>query len=158
MKTTLRYLPGFLVAAMALALSASLAFAGQPATSAGLTKAATHTGKAVPVRAHGDGATADLDATEEATETETETDEDTEEEAPSEPADEAANCSTDPTALGGEELLALTHGSIVCWAAQQVTPDGYANHGAWVKTWAQLKLDENGVAIPKAHGKGAAHH
>ena len=58
------------------------------------------------------------------------------------------NCTTDPTNLIGAQLAALTHGSIVCWAAHQPTPAGYANHGAWVSHWAKQNA---------GHGAGHSH-
>jgi hypothetical protein len=157
MTTRLRHARGPLFALMGLALSASLAFASEPAGSvAGLGQATAHSGKAVPVRAQTDGLGADEDS---GTESDSDTDPGTETDTSTETPDVAGdNCVTDPATLTPEQLAAATHGSIVCWAANQPTPDGYANHGAWVKHWAQMKFDANGVAIPKAqHGKSANH-
>jgi hypothetical protein len=110
---------GFLIAFVALALSASLAFGAQPTTT-GLANAAAHAGKIVPVQ--GVDETTDV-TTDETTESDT--------------SDTSDNCATDPSALTPEELAAMRHGSIVCWAAQQTTwPEWFANHGAFVKCWA----------------------
>ena len=139
MNTTIRRLPGFAIAAVALALSASLAFAAQP-VGGGLANAASHSGKSVPTKAS-DGLGADQDANE-ATETETET---------TDPADSADNCTVDLT-QDVTVLEGLNHGSVVCSAAQMDTPDGYANHGAWVSHWAHLGKDSFNDA-PNTHGK-----
>jgi hypothetical protein len=136
--TTIRRLPGFAIAAVALALSASLAFAAQP-VGGGLANAASHSGKSVPTKAT-DGVSADQD-TDEATETETETED---------PADAADNCTVDLT-QDVSVLLTLNHGSVVCSAAQMDTPDDYANHGAWVSHWAHLGKDKFDAA-PNTHG------
>ena len=64
-----------------------------------------------------------------------------------------ANCATDPTGLTSDQLAALSHGSIVCWAAQQPTPSGYANHGAWVSHWAHMnKGNDAGATGGKSKG------
>jgi hypothetical protein len=157
-KTALRRLPGFAIALLALALSASLAFAGQPAGSAApLTKASTHAGRTVPVQAGADTQGADED-----TDTETEPDEtdatDTTDETDQTESDSADNCLTDPTGLTDEELAAMSHGSIVCWAAQQTSWDTtlYKNHGAFVSHWA--KTGHKGAdATTRQHGKSANH-
>lgn len=141
MTTTIRRLPGFAIAAMALALSASLAFAAQP-VGGGLANAANHSGKSVPTKAT-DGASAD--DTNEATDTETQDPTD-----PTNPTDSADNCNVDLT-QDVTVLEGLNHGSVVCSAAHMATPDGYANHGAWVSHWAHLgkaKFD----AAPTTHG------
>ena len=133
--TTLRRLPGIAIAVVALCLSASLVFAGQPAAAgSGLSKAASHAGKSVPVRGGADNADKEGDET---------TDE----------GDGGDNCATDPRTQTAEQLADMTHGSIVCWAAHQETPDGYANHGAWVSSWARGEHGEQAPA--KAHGKSA---
>jgi hypothetical protein len=49
-----------------------------------------------------------------------------------------------------QELAALGHGSYVCWAAHQPTPDGYANHGAWVSHWAHMGKAKGTAG--KSHG------
>jgi hypothetical protein len=130
-----RHLRGLLIAIVALTMSAGLASAAHPATdrlSHGVQNANT-------------------------TETSSETDEssETEEsETESDSSDESAgdNCATDPTGLTPEELAALSHGSIVCWAAQQDTPEGWDNHGAWVSHWAKLNHGADASAAGKAKG------
>jgi hypothetical protein len=63
------------------------------------------------------------------------------------------------------------HGAIVCGAAQAETPDGYANHGAYVREFAQDNAGAQKSAAAKAkhssgevttsnvtkHGKGHGH-
>ena len=84
-------------------------------------------------------------------------------------ADAGDNCATDPTGLTAEELAAMTHGSIVCWAAHQTEwPDWFANHGAFVRCWAhQGKADaaraptaagaRRAAPPPTSHGNGKGH-
>ena len=140
-------LRGILIALAALALSASLAFGAQPDGSRGLTNAALHAGKTVPVQATDEETTAD-EGTEEASE------------------DAGENCTTDPTTLSAEELAALKHGSIVCWAAHQTEwPAWFSNHGKFVSCWAhQGKADaaDCTVAPPvgatTSHGNGKGHN
>ena len=134
MKDILRRLKGVLIAVTALALSASLTFGAQaPAASKSLART---TQAEDTVSGSGD------ESTDEATD---ETDES---------SDGGDNCATDPTGLTPEELAALSHGSIVCWAAHQPTPDGYKNHGAWVSQWA--KGDHGGQNSNAASGKSHA--
>ena len=132
---------GFLIALVALALSAGLAFGAQPITT-GLANAAAHAGKTVPV-----------DAADETTGDET-TDESTDSEDSSDTSD---NCSTDPTALTPEELAAMRHGSIVCWAAHQTTwPEWFSNHGAFVKCWAHQGKKADAPSCTTAPAPAAA--
>jgi hypothetical protein len=153
--TTIRRLPAVLTAIIALALSASLAFAGQPVSSSGgLTRASTFAGKSVPVRDavedpagdQDEDADADADAGED-----TDVDEDAGEDA-GDSADAADNCTTDPTGLTPEQLAEMTHGSVVCWAAHQTDWDTslYANKGAWVSSWAKQNHGHQGDA--SSHG------
>ncbi|HKB28362.1 MAG TPA: hypothetical protein VKC59_05020, partial [Candidatus Limnocylindrales bacterium] len=138
--TTLRRLPGFAIAAMALALSASLVFAAQP-VSTGLANAASHSGQAVPLKGASDGVSSDeITEPDESTQTETET-------------STADNCTVDLT-QDVTVLEGLNHGSVVCTAAQMPTPDGYDNHGAWVSHWAHLGKDSFNNA-PNTHGKSS---
>lgn len=130
MITTLRRLPGFAIAAVALALSASLVFAGQPA-GGGLANALSHSGKTVPVRAASDGVSSDEG---------TETDESTAPETETE-SDSADNCNVDLT-QDPAVLATLNHGSVVCTAAHMGAQDGYDNHGAFVSHWAHLGKDK----------------
>jgi hypothetical protein len=141
--TTLRRLPGFAIAIVALVMSASLAFAGQP-VSTGPTNAASHAGKAVPTRAPVTAKDDQDTETDEGTETDTET------EAASDSAD---NCTVDLT-QDPSVLETLNHGSVVCSAAHTDTPEGYANHGAWVSHWAHLGKDAFN-APTKTHGKSS---
>jgi len=138
-------LRGLLIAFVALALSAGLAFGAQPDASAtGLANAAAHAGKTVPVE------TVD-ETTDESTD---ETSQDTES------SDAGTNCTTDPTTLTPEELAALKHGSIVCWAAHQTQwPEWFANHGAFVKCWAhQGKTDAPSCTTAPVAGAATTGH
>jgi hypothetical protein len=127
-------LRGVLIAFAALALSAGLAFGAQPEAGWGLTNAAAHAGKTVPVRA------AQQDTDEETVDdTDDLEDEDTDEAVDEEVEDTGGgeNCATDPTTLSPEDLDLLKHGSIVCWAAHQKEwPEWFAKHGDFVKCWA----------------------
>jgi hypothetical protein len=140
--TAIRHLPGFALAILVLALSASLAFAGQPAGASG-GHANSHATKTAPV-ASGD----------EDTETEppdADTDEDTETET--EDSDSADNCTVDLT-QDPAVLLTLNHGSVVCSAAHATDWDTtlYKNKGAWVSHWAKMN---HGHDPNKQHGKPA---
>jgi len=120
-----------LISLVVLVFTAGIAFAGKPSTPAnGLAVASEASGKTVPVRAQVE------EAEDEEVEAEEEEAPELEEQVESEEAGE--NCATDPTALTAEELAEVRHGSVVCWAAHQETPEeGYANHGEWVSEWAQ---------------------
>jgi hypothetical protein len=151
---------GILIALIALALSASLAFGAQPpaAASFGLENAASHAGKTVPVAGTDPVTTEDEETDEEPAE-----DEEEEEESEDEESEEAGdNCLTDPTGLTEDELAAMKHGSIVCWAAHQDTPEGYDNHGAWVSEWAHAgkggddTAEDVDAVQAKGKGKGKA--
>jgi len=121
--STLTRLRPLLISLIVLVFTAGIAFAGKPSTPAnGLAVASEASGKTVPVQ----------------TEVEDEEEEEApeaEEEVESEEAGE--NCATDPSELTAEELAEVRHGSVVCWAAHQETPEGYANHGEWVSEWAK---------------------
>ena len=67
-------------------------------------------------------------------------------------ADAGDHCATGPTTLTASQLEAANHGSIVCWAAHQATPDGYANHGAFVSEWARKN---HGAAATDGAGSNA---
>jgi hypothetical protein len=143
MKERMPFFRSLLIAMTTLALSAGLAFGAAPQASWGLENAAAHAGKTVPVA----GGAEDLGDDEETTDEET-TDEETEEpedsDEPEEDEEEGVeseeageNCATDPSALTGEELGELKHGSIVCWAAHQTEwPAWFDGHGPFVKCWA----------------------
>ena len=135
---------GILIALAALALSASLAFGAQP-DGKGLSNAAAHAGKTVPVQAADEETAEDESASEDAGE----------------------NCATDPTTLTEEELAALKHGSIVCWAAHQTEwPEWFSNHGKFVSCWAhQGKAEAADCTVAPAaeatttsHGNGKGHN
>jgi len=126
-------------------MSASIAFGAQPpsAASGGLANAASHAGKTVPVQA---------DENQSAGE-----DEDSDEGDEADESSEGAgdNCTTDPTGLTDEELAAMSHGSIVCWAAHQTEwPAEYKNHGAFVSHWAHMG---KGASEAKNKAKGNPH-
>jgi len=137
-----------LIAVAALALSAGLAFGAQPdAASWGLSNAATHAGKIVPVQAASDEDTeTDEDADED---TETDEDAETNEDAEAAPEEAGDHCATDPSELSPEVLADMNHGSIVCWAAHQAEwPEWFANHGSFVKCWAHTgKADATSCTV-----------
>jgi hypothetical protein len=151
--STLTRLRPLLIGILVLLLTAGIAFAGKPSTPAnGLLVAAEASGKTVPVGAQADDEDQDEEETVEAEE----------EDVESEEAGE--NCATDPTGLTPEDLAAVRHGSVVCWAAHQETPEGYANHGAWVSEWARKNhghdfgadTDADADAAATTHGNGKA--
>ena len=161
MTVVLTRLRPLLIGLVVLMFTAGIAFAGKPSTPAnGLSVASEASGKTVPVRAQ---AEEDEDLDEEVDEEAPEAEEQVE-------AEEEAgdNCATDPTGLTDEALATLRHGSVVCWAAHQETPEGYANHGEWVSEWAKKNHghedtagDEPEAVAPaaagKAHGKSGDH-
>ncbi len=138
---------GVLIALVALSLSAGAAFA----STSGLSTATGVSGKTVPVATKPEAGT-DEDATGTPDEQETEATGDTKPADTTDTPDTTSdtNCSTSPIGLTAEQLAAMTHGQVVCWAAQQQTPDGFANHGAWVKSWA------SGFGGSQAASKAAA--
>jgi hypothetical protein len=153
----IRRLQPTLIALVGVALSVGLVFGAQPTDGWGLSNAAEHAGKVVPVKAgqvlEGDeDADTDEDVdTDEDTDTDedvdTDEDTDTDEDVDAGPEEDgdAANCATDPTGLSEEALAALKHGSVVCWAAHQaddVWAGDFANHGQWVKSWAKKEKAE----------------
>jgi hypothetical protein len=141
------------IALIALALSAGLAFGAQPSSpgASGRATGGAHAGKTVPVQVVGE--TVEENGDEDVDETAGE-DEETTEDADEESAEDGTNCATDPTALTEEELAAMRHGSIVCWAAQQTEwPEEFKNHGAWVSSWAHSGKDHGPDA---AKGKDKA--
>jgi len=126
MSITIHPLRSFLIALVALAMSASLTLgAAAPQSSFGQITAASQAGNHA---GSGDEETVGEDE-------ETEEDEDAEEAE----GDGGENCATDPTDPE-TDLESLTHGQIVCWAAHQETPEGYRNHGAWVSSWARGEM------------------
>jgi hypothetical protein len=170
------------IAVVALALSASLALGAQ---SPGGWGQAAHRPAGTNVGLTGDDQagetveTTETDTTEtETTETdttetdtsetdtsETDTSDSSESSDGTESGDAGTNCTTDPTAVTPEELAAMSHGSIVCWAAQQTTwPAEFANHGAFVSSWAHSGKDAASTntagkgAGAASKGKGKSHH
>ena len=152
------------IALIALALSASLAFGAQPQSGGawGRSNAAQHAGKTVPVQGAEDSTDEsgdeDVDVDEQVDETVDETageEEETTEEGDEESAEDGTNCATDPTLLTEEELAAMNHGSVVCWAAHQTEwPAEFKNKGAWVSSWAHAGKDHGpDAAKGKAKGK-----
>lgn len=149
MNSVLRHLRPILISLVALTLTAGIAMAAKPSDAG-----TRHGPKAAEVT---ESVATDTD---EATETETDTDTDpATETAPEGATDSASHCLTDPTTATPAELSVLNHGAIVCWAAHQVTPDGYANHGAWVSEWAHKNhgADANTKGLAKAAEKAAKH-
>jgi hypothetical protein len=140
-----RHLRGPLIAIVALAMSAGIAFAAHPTAG---DRLASHS-----------NLTAGSEATDGPDETEVDETNDPNESAdPNEAADANSaagtndNCTTDPTNMTDQELAALGHGSYVCWAAHQPTPDGYANHGAWVSHWAHMGKGHDASSNGTTHG------
>ncbi|MBI3746969.1 MAG: hypothetical protein HY264_10710 [Chloroflexi bacterium] len=142
MTSTIRRLRPLLISLVALILTAGIAFAAKPSTHPSDGYGSQASGQAVPEATEGQETA--------------EPDESAEPDGPAKTNDPAevdtkdgttnTNCATDPTKLTAQQLNAMTHGSIVCWAAHQPTPDTYANHGAWVSHWAKQHV-----------GKGAGH-
>jgi hypothetical protein len=125
---------GPLIAIVAVMFSATIAMAGQPA-STGLANASNHAGKTVPVQA-----------------TDEQTNEPDESESPETDESNASadNCTVDLT-QSAEALAALTHGSVVCTAAHMDTPEGFDNHGAWVSSWAKKNHGADASATGLTH-------
>lgn len=146
----LRHLRPLLISLVALTLTAGIAMAAKP------SDAGTRHGPKAVVTIE----TVETD-TDQETETDTDTDTDTDtktdpttETTPDASTDSASHCLVDPTTATPQELAVLNHGAIVCWAAHQPTPDGYANHGAWVSEWAHK--DQGAAASAKGLAKAAA--
>lgn len=133
-----------LIGLVALVFSAGIAFAGQP-TSTGLANASTHAGKTVPVQA------SDVQAGSEDTDTTETTTTETTETTDSTSTDHCnVDLTQDPSVLAG-----LNHGSVVCTAAQADTPQGFANHGAYVSSFAKGDHGTNNQsATGKSHQPG----
>lgn len=126
-----------MIAIVAIIFSATVALAGQPPSSArGLANAASHAGKTVPNQASDE--TSESSESSETSETD---------ESETESSDSADQCTVDLTG----DLSGSTHGAVVCSAAQMDTPDGYANHGAWVSHWARMNKGADASAAGKAH-------
>ena len=159
MNSVLRHLRPILISLVALTLTAGIAMAAKPSDAG-----TRHGPEAAEVTENADTDTDQGTETDTDTDTETDTDPATEpapatESAPDAATDAASHCLTDPTTATPEELAVLNHGAIVCWAAHQVTPDGYANHGAWVSEWAHKNhgADASAKGLAKAAAKAAKH-
>jgi len=153
-----RHFRGLFVALLVLGLSATIVLAGQPAgTSHGLQSTASEAdGSEAPDASEAPEASEAPDSSE--APDASETPDGSESPDANGPTGSNDNCAIDPTTLTPEQLAVMNHGSIVCWAAQQPTPSGYANHGEWVSQWAHMKFDANGQPILKTkHGKSAHH-
>lgn len=152
MKQQLHHLRGPLIAIVVLAMSTGLAYAARPTGDRGAPSTVSN-----------------ANSSETADPTESEAPEGTESPDASETPDASGspdsntNCTTDPTTLTADQLAAMSHGSIVCWAAQQATPEGYDNHGAWVRHWAQMNNGSGNSSsgksggAPTGKGKGLSH-
>ena len=140
-----RHLRSLLIALAVLALSATVAFAGRPDSAP-----PTH------ANAQGPAATDTPDGDEDEAPDADETDDpDIDEgEAPETDAPETEAPETEaPDATDAEAAEHPdNHGKLVSEAAQTETPDGYDNHGAWVRTVAR---DNNGHSADKAAAKQA---
>ena len=186
MHALIRRFHSVLVAIAALALSAGLVFASPPPpASTGLANAGAHSGRTVPVAGGAVNASEDEDEdtaededagedqdedaaddqdqdagedqdqdVEGAEDQDVEGAEDTETDA----ADAAGDhCTTDPTALTPEQLDAMNHGSIVCWAAHQTEwPAWFLNHGAFVSCWAHQGKADAASCTEDPTAEGAA--
>ena len=173
----MRLFRSLITAAAALALTAAMATAHQmPSASVdGLATASTASGKIVPVghlvapenTVQQDEQLADETLTQE----DEQSDEaDTTEEADSHciapEAEDTTNTdetsdATDDTSDAAEDATTETeepnHGAVVCGAAQAETPDGYANHGAYVSEVARDNHGAEKSGEAKAeHGSGDA--
>jgi len=140
-----RHLRSPLIAAVALAMSVGMAYAAHPA--------ADRQSHAINQANPSETSEPDESEAPEATESDASGDSST---------DAGTNCTTDPTTLTPDQLAAMSHGSIVCWAAQQETPEGWDNHGAWVSHWAKMNhgadASSNGKTNSSAgKSKGHAH-
>jgi len=129
---------GFLVALAVLALSAGIALAGRPATApaaaaaGGLERASNASGKTLPVAApDADAPAADEDADESADE------------------NEPAESEVDTDAAVHPD----NHGKVVSEAAQGETPEGFDNHGQYVKT---IATDNSGQSTAAEHASPKA--
>ncbi len=154
MKTILLHVRGALIAVVALALSAGLAFAAHPSAasfsldSSVSSQAAGHEASSgadedveVDETSGADEDANDVGEVDELDEVDGTTGGTTDQTTGQDPTVDTAgtNCLTDPTTLTVEALAAMSHGSIVCWAAHQTTwPVEFKNHGAWVSSWAHL--------------------
>jgi hypothetical protein len=167
---TLQRLRPLLIGLVVLLFTAGIVLASKPSTPpAGLSVAREAAGKIVPDQGDGDDQDDEAEQAEQAEQAEP-GEEAAVEALPAGGTDEdgGENCAIDPTGLTDEALGQLKHGSVVCWAAHQETPDGYDNHGQWVSERARKNhghadetVDEDPAAVsagsPNGHaGKGKA--
>jgi hypothetical protein len=152
-RATFRRSRGLVLALAVLGLSATMVLAAKPDSSQSPAcdhgQSATHTdqtGCTTPEDPGTGGTDTSDQGTGAATDTET-TDTETTDAG-------GDHCATDPTNLSVDDLAAMNHGSIVCWAAHQTSWAGYANKGAFVSHWAHQgknSASQNGAT----HGKSA---
>ncbi|MEO7667124.1 MAG: hypothetical protein ABIU97_08850 [Dehalococcoidia bacterium] len=144
MTRLLRNLRPLLVGAVALFLTAGIAFAARPAT----TGAGTETG----TQASGQQELNSRDATEADEDQgtpEVDTDTESETKADGTASDNADHCNIDLTSPAAI-AAAPNHGAVVCSAAQQKTfPGTFKNHGAWVSSFAHKDHSANASATGK---------
>lgn len=135
MNSALRHLRPLLISFAVLILTAGIAFAAKPSTPAAGLSVATHAS----------GTTVQA-ATESAENAESDTKD----------AASGNHCSASPIGLTAAQVVATTHGAIVCWAAHQPTPAGYKNHGAWVSHWAKQNAGSSTSGDAGTNGAGHA--
>lgn len=151
MNSVLRRLRPLLISATVLLLTAGIAFAARPSAPAGheFGRTVTTTTESKDTET---SETTEVETTETETETsDTTTSTTTTEATTTEASDTGGNCTVDPTTASAGVLAGLSHGQIVCWAAHQPTPAGYANHGAWVSHWAKGNHGGGHGAAGQAH-------
>lgn len=154
MRATFRRSRGLLLALVVLGLSATMVLAAKPDSSSNPAcdhgQSGAHTDQTGCTNPQdpgtGDTGTGDEGAGTKDTTTDTET-------TDTESSDAGGDhCATDPSNLSVDDLAAMNHGSIVCWAAHQTSWDGYANHGAFVSHWAHAgKGDHGNSAFGQGH-------
>lgn len=134
-----------LIGIAALVVSASVAFAAAPTTpgAASLAKAASHAGRSVPVTPTADQTGGEDEAG------------DTEDTTDTGETGSSDHCNVD-LSQDASVLAGLNHGSVVCTAAHQdppagYSPTGFANHGAWVSSFAKGSHGSNHSATGKSH-------
>lgn len=153
MTATLTRLRPILIGLVAILLTAGIAFAGRASAPASGPAAGSHA-------LQGPDRDEDQDEDGDASGPKADKDKDKDEAEDGDSATPGDNCAIDPTGLSDEDLAALRHGQIVCWAAHQPTPDGYRNHGAWVSEWAKKNkghAEQGDAASPNGHGKPKNH-
>jgi hypothetical protein len=142
MRTFLPHFRGPVVAVVAVIFTATIVLAAQPSgtRSTGMTTAASQAAHSADESAEPSDWPEPSDSAEPSDSPEPSDSADT-----GAPSSSASPCTVDLT-QDPSVLAGLNHGSVVCTAAQQPTPSGYANHGAWVSHWARMN---------HGHGAGA---